>query len=332
MLLYDSPVSGNCYKVRLLFAQLGLAYERRELSVVDRSDRAEVLGELNPALRVPTLVLDDGRALAESNAIIWYFAEGTRYLPDDRFDRAKVLQWLFFEQYDHEPTLAVVRFWVAFAPSPPPAAEIEARRDAGYRALDALERALLEAPLPGRRTATRSPTSPSTRTGCQSWSDEVSGGVKLRLTRAYGTYLVRLRASSAHGVAIVALLWPVSNSSPPEIDFVEDNGASPRALNTATFHYGPGDGATRHYLRVNMSRWHTFGVTWRPGLIVYRVDGRAWASVHSANVPSTPMNLALQAQTWNCGNSWEQCPYSGATPKVNLDIDWVVVYAPTSGP
>ena len=82
MLLYDSPVSGNCYKVRLLFAHLGLAYERRELSVVDRSDRDEVIGDLNPALRVPTLVLDDGRALAESNAIIWYFAEGTPYLPE----------------------------------------------------------------------------------------------------------------------------------------------------------------------------------------------------------------------------------------------------------
>jgi len=146
MLLYDSPVSGNCYKVRLLFAQLGLAYERRELSVVDRSDREQILGDLNPARRVPTLVLDDGRSLAESNAIIWYFADGTPYLPADRFERAKVLQWLFFEQYDHEPTLAVVRFWVAFAASPPPAAEIEARRAAGYRALDAIERPLRDAP------------------------------------------------------------------------------------------------------------------------------------------------------------------------------------------
>jgi glutathione S-transferase len=142
MLLYDSAVSGNCYKVRQLFAHLGLPYERRELSVVDRSNRPEILGGLNPALRVPTLVLDDGQALAESHAIIWYFAEGTPYLPDDRFERAKVLQWLCFEQYDLEPTIAVVRFWVAFSASPPPAAEIEPRRSAGYRALDALERGL----------------------------------------------------------------------------------------------------------------------------------------------------------------------------------------------
>ena len=147
MLLYDSSVSGNCYKVRLLLTHLGLPFERRELSVVDRSNRAALIGELNPARRVPTLVLDDGRALAESNAIIWYFAEGTEYLPEDRFERAKVLQWLFYEQYDHEPTLAVVRFWVAFAADPPPAAEIEARRAAGYRSLDALERGLGDRPF-----------------------------------------------------------------------------------------------------------------------------------------------------------------------------------------
>jgi glutathione S-transferase len=142
MLLYNSQVSGNCYKVRLLLSQLGIDYERHELSVVDRSNRAELLGELNPALRVPTIVLDDGRAIAESNAIIYYFASGTQYLPDDTYQRAKVLQWLFFEQYNHEPYVAVVRFWVAFAPSPPPASEIEARRASGYLALDAMERLL----------------------------------------------------------------------------------------------------------------------------------------------------------------------------------------------
>ncbi len=97
MLLYHNRLSGNCYKVRLLFSHLGLEYEKQELSVIDRSNRAELLGELNPALRVPTLVFDDGRSLGESNAIISYFAEGTEYLPEDRFARAQVLQWLFFE-------------------------------------------------------------------------------------------------------------------------------------------------------------------------------------------------------------------------------------------
>ncbi|MEO6496320.1 MAG: glutathione S-transferase family protein [Solirubrobacteraceae bacterium] len=144
MLLYDSPVSGNCYKVRLLLAHLGIAFERREMDVVDRSNRKAVLGDLNPAQRVPTLLLDDGRPLAESDAIIFYLAEGTPHLPEDRYERAQVLQWLFFEQYQHEPNIAVVRFWVRWAPDPPPKSEIEAKRQAGYITLDAMERHLLE--------------------------------------------------------------------------------------------------------------------------------------------------------------------------------------------
>jgi glutathione S-transferase len=112
------------------------------MDVVDRSDRERVLGDLNPALRVPTLVLDDGRALAESGAILWYFGEGTEYVPLDRFSRAKVLQWLFFEQYSHEPYLARVRFWVAFSDAPAPQEKIEAKRRGGYAALEAMERHL----------------------------------------------------------------------------------------------------------------------------------------------------------------------------------------------
>jgi glutathione S-transferase len=138
MLLYDAAISGNCYKVRLLFAKLGIDYERRELSVFDRSDRPEILGELNPGLRVPTLVLDDGRALAESGAILWYFAEGTDYLPADAYERAQVLQWMSFEQYDLEPNIAVLRFW-AEAGTTHPEAEVEAKRQGGERALGALE-------------------------------------------------------------------------------------------------------------------------------------------------------------------------------------------------
>ena len=143
MLLYDSPVSGNCYKVRLLLAHLGIAYERQTVDVVDRSNRPELLGGLNPALRVPTLVLDDGRPLAESGAILWYFGEGTRFVPDDPYDRAQVLQWMFFEQYDHEPSIAVVRFWVAFSGRVDEFADrLPERRAAGYRALAALEAGL----------------------------------------------------------------------------------------------------------------------------------------------------------------------------------------------
>jgi glutathione S-transferase len=140
VLLYDSPVSGNCYKVRLLLAHLGLQYERRTVDVVDRSNRPELLGGLNPALRVPTLVLDDGRPVAESGAILWYLGEGTRFVPEDRYDRAKVLQWMFFEQYDHEPAIAVVRFWLAYSGRPEAFTDrLDERRAAGYRALAAME-------------------------------------------------------------------------------------------------------------------------------------------------------------------------------------------------
>jgi len=143
MLLYNSAVSGNCYKVRLLAAHLGLPLELHELSVVDRSDRAEVLGDLNPARRVPTLVLDDGRPLAESNAILWYLGDGTAYVPGDLYERAQVLQWQFFEQYQHEPSIAVVRFLVAFSGEAEKHGErIREQTASGYVALDAMERHL----------------------------------------------------------------------------------------------------------------------------------------------------------------------------------------------
>jgi glutathione S-transferase len=148
VLLYESSVSGNCYKVRLLLAHLGVPFERRELSVVDRSDRPGVIGGLNPALRVPTLVLDDGRPLAESGAILWYFGEGTPFVPDDRYARAQMLQWMFFEQYDHEPTVAVARFLLTYSGEPERhAATIVEKQVGGYRALGAMESWLAERPF-----------------------------------------------------------------------------------------------------------------------------------------------------------------------------------------
>ncbi|MGH3019333.1 MAG: glutathione S-transferase family protein [Gaiellaceae bacterium] len=138
MLLYDNPASGNCYKVRLLLAHLGLDYERRELDVVDRSNRKDVLGDLNPGLRVPTLVLDDGRPLGESGAILWYLADGTAFVPADPYERGQVLQWMFFEQYSHEPYVAVARFWLTHD-IPHEAEAFAERQQGGYRALDAME-------------------------------------------------------------------------------------------------------------------------------------------------------------------------------------------------
>ena len=152
MLLYNSAVSGNCYKVRLVAAHLGVPLELEELSVVDRSNRAEVLGDLNPARRVPTLVLDDGRPLAESNAISGTSATAPTTSRRDPYERAQVLQWQFFEQYQHEPSIAVVRFLIAFSGQAEKHADrIEEQTANGYIALDAMERHLEGRDLPRRR-------------------------------------------------------------------------------------------------------------------------------------------------------------------------------------
>src|SRR4029453_9150933 len=123
--LYDYYDSGNGYKVRLLLTQLGLAFEYVEKGIMKGETATPEVLALNPNGRVPVLQLDDGTALAESNAILFYLAEGTPYLPEDRYERAQVLQWLFFEQYSHEPNIAVVRFWVGHSDAPPPDAEVE---------------------------------------------------------------------------------------------------------------------------------------------------------------------------------------------------------------
>ena len=147
MLLYDNAVSGNCYKVRLMLAHLGKPYERRDLSVHDRSNRPQVLGGLNPSLRVPTLILDDGRPLGESNAILWYLADGTKYVPEDRYERAQVLMWQFFEQYDHEPFIAVARFWLHYKDGQYDKAALAEKQKGGYKALDAMEKHLSAQPF-----------------------------------------------------------------------------------------------------------------------------------------------------------------------------------------
>ena len=143
MLLYDIPFSGNCYKVRLLLAHLGLAYERQSVTDLDRSARTGPLSELSPVTRVPTIVLDDGRSLSESGAILCYFGEGTRFVPSDPYLRAQMLQWMFFEQYDHEPPIARVRFWLAYSGKPELfPGNVDESRAAGYEAFDAMERHL----------------------------------------------------------------------------------------------------------------------------------------------------------------------------------------------
>jgi glutathione S-transferase len=140
--LYDFLESGNGYKVRLLLHQLGLPFERLELDIVNGATRTPEFLARNPNGRIPLLELDDGTHLAESNAIQWYLADGTDLLPDDPLDRARVLQWMFFEQYSHEPFIATIRFWHHTGVAAEKAREIAERRPRGVEALQVMDRHL----------------------------------------------------------------------------------------------------------------------------------------------------------------------------------------------
>jgi len=112
MILYDDPRSGNGYKARLLLSHLSLPYRYVPLDIMRGETRTENFLHKNPNGRIPLLELDDGRYLAESNAILYYLSQGTDYWPTERYVQAQVMQWLFFEQYSHEPNVATPRFWL----------------------------------------------------------------------------------------------------------------------------------------------------------------------------------------------------------------------------
>ena len=139
MKLYNVAYSGNSYKVRLLLAQLGIACEIIEVDILRGESRTAEFLKINPNGRTP--VLDDsGFVLAESNAILAYLARGTKFLPEDRKEFARVLQWMFFEQYSHEPFIATSRFWRQHKPdSPAKSALLESKRDGGWAALKIME-------------------------------------------------------------------------------------------------------------------------------------------------------------------------------------------------
>ncbi len=141
--LHDYGNSGNGYKVRLLLALLGLPFTRVEYDIDRGETRTPEFLRKNPNGRIPVFELEDGRCLAESNAILVYLAEGTRFLPEERFERALVLQWLFFEQYSHEPNIATLRYWITHRLLDDDRhAQIEGKRRCGYAALDVMERHL----------------------------------------------------------------------------------------------------------------------------------------------------------------------------------------------
>jgi len=140
--LYDYLESGNGYKVRLMLTQLGIPFERVELDIVEGATRTAEFLRKNPNGRIPTLELENGEYLAESNAILWYLAEGTPILPAERFERARVLQWMFFEQYSHEPNIATVRFWLHTELNDERRVMLPGKQKLGYAALDVMEQHL----------------------------------------------------------------------------------------------------------------------------------------------------------------------------------------------
>ncbi|WP_309739348.1 glutathione S-transferase family protein [Chamaesiphon sp. OTE_20_metabat_361] len=143
--LYEYASSGNCYKIRLLLNQLGIAYQRILIDILTGESRTAKFLAMNPVGKIPVLEIQPGQYLSESNAIIYYLADGTEFLPVDRWERSQVMQWLFFEQYSHEPNIATVRFWMSIAKI------AEQKRDAivqkqelGYAALQVMEQHLKE--------------------------------------------------------------------------------------------------------------------------------------------------------------------------------------------
>jgi len=138
--LYDNADSGNAYKVRLALAHLGLPFERIQLDTDSGETRTPEYLTTNPNGKVPAIVLANGDVLCESNAIIFYLAAGTALLPEDNLERAKVLQWMFFEQYSHEPNIAVSRHVLKHLElTDERRALVESKREPGYRALGVME-------------------------------------------------------------------------------------------------------------------------------------------------------------------------------------------------
>ena len=141
--VYGFSPSGNCHKVRLMLEQLGRPYRWVETDSARGETRTPQFLAINPNGRVPAIVLDDGRTLAESNAILCWLAEGSEYLPSDNFERAQALAWMFFEQYSHEPYVAVARFIRGWSPADSPRrAELPRLRERGHQALAVMEKHL----------------------------------------------------------------------------------------------------------------------------------------------------------------------------------------------
>lgn len=143
--LYEYAPSGNSYKLRLAMTQLGEPFKRINLDITKGESRRPEFLEINSNGRVPVLILDNGERLPESNAVLWYLADGTPLLPTSKLEQAQVLQWMFFEQYSHEPFIATARYWIfSLDAEDKYKAKLEENRPKGYAALDVMEKHLSE--------------------------------------------------------------------------------------------------------------------------------------------------------------------------------------------
>lgn len=146
--VYGDRQSGNCYKVRLLMHHLNIKHEWLEVDILAGETQSADFLAKNPNGKIPLLELPSQQYLSESNAILNYLAQGTDYLPDHRLQRARVLEWQFFEQYSHEPYIAVARFIAHYLGLPAARqAEYDAKQEGGYRALAVMERQLSVTPF-----------------------------------------------------------------------------------------------------------------------------------------------------------------------------------------
>jgi glutathione S-transferase len=192
--LYDFLPSGNGYKVRLLLHQLALPFELVEKDILKGETRSAEFLAKNPNGRIPLVEFEDGRLLAESDAILFYFAEGTPLLPDERWERAQVLQWMFFEQYSHEPYVAVTRAWLhLFGLDEERSRQLPQKQKLGYDALGVMETHLAERQffVAGRYTIADIALYAYTHV-----ADE--GGFDLGRFRAVGRWLERVRSQPRH--------------------------------------------------------------------------------------------------------------------------------------
>ena len=143
LILHDYRPSQNAWKIRVLLGLLDLPYDTREVSIFQGQGQSEAFLKLNPTGAVPVLELEDGESIAESNAILGYLADGTEFLPSDRFGRAKVGQWLCFEQYNIEPVIGSLRFWTLTGRLKRNAALVPGKQEAAGKTLTALDRNLI---------------------------------------------------------------------------------------------------------------------------------------------------------------------------------------------